>query len=402
MRFKKGTKVEVLSKAEVPSGSWLCAEIIRGKDHHYTVKYEGFQGDTGEAIVGRVSRKSIRPCPPALELVANWTPGEIVEVYQNFSWKMATVLKVLGKKCISVRLVGSSLEFQVSKFDIRVRQSWQDDKWFVVGKGSATCDNGKRFSAQLLKIDTKTKLSASDYYQPEKEELNNLETRPVSFKTLKRGRHSQVEAYAEPLPKLRAIENEGRCYRARVRNPSTPLNHVHNISFPRDVPAEECIHAVNNRRTGIVDMDIERRKQNAAVGCSFGQNFELNCADSVICSVGSCSITSGNSYKLQFPVSAGPFEDVDSPYSDAESTCKRGYLEKTYSPPTRRELATKIHRLELHAYRCTIEALYASGPLSWEQEALMTNLRLSLNISNDEHLLELRNLISSENIIPFR
>lgn len=134
MRFKKGTKVEVLSKAEVPSGSWLCAEIIRGKGHHYTVKYEGFQGDTGEAIVGRVSRKSTRPCPPALELVENWAPGEIVEVYQNFSWKMATVLKVLGKKCISVRLVGSSLEFQVSKFDIRVRQSWQDDKWFVVGK----------------------------------------------------------------------------------------------------------------------------------------------------------------------------------------------------------------------------------------------------------------------------
>ncbi|CAI8610257.1 unnamed protein product [Vicia faba] len=328
MRFKKGTKVEVLSKDEVPSGSWLCAEIIRGKGHHYTVKYEGFQGDTGEAIVGRVSRKCVRPCPPALELAENWTPGEIVEVYQNFSWKMATVLKVLGKKCISVRLVGSSLEFQVSKFDIRVRQSWQDDKWFVVGKGSASCDNGKRFSAQLQKIDTKTKLSASIYYQPEKKELNNLESRPVSFKSLKRGRHSQVEAYAEPLPKLRAIENEGRCYRARVRNLSTPLNHVQNVSFPRDVPAEECIHAsVNNRKTGIVDMDIERRKQNAAVGCSFGQNFKLNC----------------------------PFEDLDSPYSDAESTCKRGYLERTYSPPTRRELATKIHRDKFEAHRCCFE-----------------------------------------------
>ncbi|KEH32113.1 plant tudor-like RNA-binding protein [Medicago truncatula] len=266
MRFKKGTKVEVLSKAEVPSGSWLCAEIIGGKGHRYTVMYEGFRGAMDEEIVELVSKKSIRPCPPPLELVENWTPGDIVEVYQNFSWKMATVLKVLGKKYISVRLLGSSVEFQVSKFDIRVRQSWQDDKWFVVGKGSASYDNGKRFSTQLQKLDTKTKRSALTYYQPEKEELNNRESCPVSFKTLKRGRHSQVEAYAEPLPKLRAIEDDGRCYKARVGNPPTPLKHVQNVSFPRHVPAEEYKHAsVNNRKTGIVDMDLERRKQTAAV-----------------------------------------------------------------------------------------------------------------------------------------
>lgn len=134
MRFKKGTKVEVLSKAEVPSGSWLCAEIICGNGHYYTVRYDGYQGAAGDAIVERVSRKAIRPCPPALGLTDNWSPGDVVEVFQNFSWKMATVLKVLGKKYVLVRLLGSSLEFQVSKFDIRVRQSWQDAKWILVGK----------------------------------------------------------------------------------------------------------------------------------------------------------------------------------------------------------------------------------------------------------------------------
>lgn len=220
---------------------------------------------------------------------------------------------------------------------------------------------------------------------------------------MKRGGHSRVEAYVEPPPKFRAIENEGSCHRARVRNPPTPLKQVHGVGFPRDVIAEECIPAsVNNRKTGISDMDIERRKQTGAVGCSFGENLESNDADSVTCSVGSCSITSRNSYKLQFPVSAGPFEDVDGPFSDAESVCQRGYEEGNCSPPTQEELAAEIHRLELHAYRCTIEALHASGPLSWEQEALMTNLRLSLHISNDEHLMELRNLISSENSLPFR
>lgn len=134
MKFKKGNKVEVLSKVEVPCGSWLYAEIICGNGHHYTVKYDGYESDAGEAIVEQVSRKDIRPCPPALELTDNWNSGDVVEVFQNFSWKMATVLKVFGKNHILVRLLGSSLEFQVSKFDIRVRQSWQDDKWIIVGK----------------------------------------------------------------------------------------------------------------------------------------------------------------------------------------------------------------------------------------------------------------------------
>ena len=136
MRFKKGDKVEVLSKTEVPSGFWRCAEIICGNGHHYNVRYDGYQDATGEVIVERVSRKAIRPCPPVLEITENWNPGDVVEVFQNFSWKMAKVLKVLGKKYILGRILGSSLEFKVSKFNIRVRQSWQDERWIRVGKVS--------------------------------------------------------------------------------------------------------------------------------------------------------------------------------------------------------------------------------------------------------------------------
>ncbi|RZB56467.1 hypothetical protein D0Y65_045578 [Glycine soja] len=346
MKFKKGNKVEVLSKVEVPCGSWLCAEIICSNGHHYTVKYDGYESDAGEAIVERVSRKDLRPCPPALELTDNWSPGDVVEIFQNFSWKMATVLKILGKNHILVRLLGSSLEFQVSKFDIRVRQSWQDDKWIIVGKGSSSCENRKRSSTQLQKTSTKTKLSGSAYYRPEKKKLSILESELIYFKTLKRGSNSQVEAYAEPPPKFRALENEGRCHRARVRNPPTPLKQVQGVSFPRDVIAEECIPAsVNNRKTGISNMiDMERRKETGTVGCSFGENRESNHADSITCSVGSCSITSRNSCKLQFPVSAGPFDDVDSSFSDAESVCQRSDEEGDCSPPTQEELAAEIHR----------------------------------------------------------
>lgn len=134
MKFKKGSKVEVLSKKEVPSGSWRCAEIICGNGHNYTVRYDGFENTMKETIPERVSRKAIRPSPPLLEVSDNWVPGDIIEVFDKFSWKMATISKVLGIKCFLVRLLGSSQEYKVSKFDIRARQSWQYDQWVVVGK----------------------------------------------------------------------------------------------------------------------------------------------------------------------------------------------------------------------------------------------------------------------------
>lgn len=134
MRYRKGSIVEVLSKSEVPLCSWRCAEIICGNGHNYTVKYKMDHGASDEAAVERVSRKSIRPRPPPVEKLENWVPGDVVEVFQNFSWKMAIVSKVLGKNCFLVRLVGSYLEFEVSKIDIRARQSWESGKWFVIGK----------------------------------------------------------------------------------------------------------------------------------------------------------------------------------------------------------------------------------------------------------------------------
>nr|KYP34289.1 hypothetical protein KK1_044787 [Cajanus cajan] len=94
---------------------------------------------------------------------------------------------------------------------------------------------------------------------------------------------------------------------------------------------------------------------------------DYSCSDS---SVGSCSVKSSNSNKFSSDTLSGPCQDEDIFCTD------------------------RIHRLELHAYHSTLEVMYASGPLSWEQEELLTNLRISLNISNDEHLMEIKNLVS--------
>ncbi|KAM0018049.1 putative ENT domain-containing protein [Helianthus debilis subsp. tardiflorus] len=133
-----------------------------------------------------------------------------------------------------------------------------------------------------------------------------------------------------------------------------------------------------------VDADVAREDINSAYRKITNDDRE---DDSVTCSVGSCSINRYSDHNIQSKSNA--FEDTESYSSDAESICQGGYEDA-------------IHRLELQAYRHTIEALHASGPLTWEKETMVTNLRMFLHISNDEHLIMLKNLISTANTIRDR
>uniref|UniRef100_A0A0A9GBG5 ENT domain-containing protein n=1 Tax=Arundo donax TaxID=35708 RepID=A0A0A9GBG5_ARUDO len=114
--------------------------------------------------------------------------------------------------------------------------------------------------------------------------------------------------------------------------------------------------------------------------------------DEAECSVASCSVndrdhfyTNGNGKRR----AAGGLASRRCFPDDAMSACPctSGREEEGHGDD--------VHGLELEAYRSTMRALYASGPLTWEQESLLTNLRLSLNISNEEHLLQLRRLMAS-------
>lgn len=132
MKYKKGNKVEVLCKLAVPGTSWRCAEIIYGNGNNYTVRYD--MAALGEPALERVSGKLIRPCPPPVQILENWIPGDVVEVLCDYSWKMATVSKVLRGNQLMVRLVGSTNEFKVSIIHVRLRQSWANGKWIIVGQ----------------------------------------------------------------------------------------------------------------------------------------------------------------------------------------------------------------------------------------------------------------------------
>lgn len=115
-----------------------------------------------------------------------------------------------------------------------------------------------------------------------------------------------------------------------------------------------------------------------------GKVFANNSCENVstMSSTGSCS-TSGRSN--QYPV-----------VKYCEDDSLSSFVPKQMVGCTSiKSVETEAHKLELDAYQSTMFALYANGSISWEQEAMLSNLRLLLNISLDEHQLVLKSLAPS-------
>jgi hypothetical protein len=161
------------------------------------------------------------------------------------------------------------------------------------------------------------------------------------------------------------------------------------VSARNDIDGDCLYRPLNNTHNHLAKNSFTRTKPECEVLSS--SQILLLAREENECSVASCSAncleysTNGDQQSID-PSSCFP--------DDAISTCPaRSWGEdNNVSEPS---LDMNLHDLELHAYQSTVRAFYASGPLTWEQESLLTNLRLSLNISNEEHLVHLRRLLSS-------
>ncbi|XWS20379.1 hypothetical protein CRYUN_Cryun31cG0096300 [Craigia yunnanensis] len=123
----------------------------------------------------------------------------------------------------------------------------------------------------------------------------------------------------------------------------------------------------------------------------------MSCASSV----GSCCGLRNTGHNLSPRSITNGCENLEDYYRDADSYSERRCGEEGSYVSIRVELGMDFHRSELHAYRQALEALYASGPLTWEEEEKLTSLRRALNISNDEYLKELRKLRHEDNRLLF-
>ncbi|KAF5189801.1 Plant tudor-like rna-binding protein [Thalictrum thalictroides] len=336
-RFHKGDRVEVFSKKEVPTGSWRCGLIVSGNGHTYYIQYESAIGITDGPITERIPRKAIRPCPP-VDVIESWADGDFVEVFDNASWKLATVSKVKDMNRFQVKLLGTNQKVEVYRSQLRLPQSWQEEEWVVIQKVSVkskygNSDHLSTKSSYHKSMDKDSEIRyARDGNFPIESEAGFQVSHLGSSKTLKRG--AQCNLSHGVSQKLRAMEKDGKLERMVTEN----YKHV----------------SIKNRGTGFSEINMEKRKRNVDTIYSAARSFEPNDAERSVCSVGS----SGTSNK--------------------------------------EEIADETHKLALDAYYNTMESLREYGYISWEQEEMITDLRMKLNISNDDHLMELRKLVAAQ------
>ncbi|WMV31597.1 hypothetical protein MTR67_024982 [Solanum verrucosum] len=394
MRFKRGSKVEVMNMKQSPALQ-RRAEILSDNEHMYTVRYDYYPGMESKGRTERVSRKNIRSCTPCVEGLENQETGQVVEVFDESSWKMATIVKVLDSDYYLVRQTGCLKELCVHRSNTRVVQCWQDEERDLIRKGSELCRRSDQLSAlkpskkvsKVLSFSARSRFHAGDDHLAS-QECTELRKSHISSSLLL-NRVSQVAfSKNETSRNIQDLAATERAFKRRRVVPASLKGQVNvNAKCKENIMAEKYVHdSLNDVSDGYCA--LEQTKRSGSVGYFLTRSTESSDA----CSVGSCSINENFSNLSPEEVYCQGTELL---CSDAESFYDSADKEERHSLSSPVKIAASIHSLELHAYRCTLEALYASGPLSWDQEALLTNLRISLHISNDEHLAELKTLISA-------
>lgn len=386
MKFKKENKVEVWRKSKEQMGSWFPGSITFADGDEYIVKYEHFLNLKGEPVVEKVCKEDVRPQPPETK-EEKWMDSNITEVFDINCWRTGKVVKVLKNSRVVVKLSGSIQLKEFHQSSLRIRQAWKNNKWVVIGK---IADGENRRSTH----DTpKHALGLGgyalggghkDYSSRDKEGHEHIDT--VHYmRTSKRNPSCYYnDDPTESGSKKRKVTIEAGCCDGLPQRTHRFSQHVDAVPLAKS-NISKCKLNYSSKCT-------EMEKSSKYSAKPFPMPTRIT-EDSDGCSVASCSGNDLPGYRFQTAWKSLK-DGSDSSCDDAESLCPSASLRKFL--PAEDGLKANVRELELHAYRRTLQALYASGPLSWEQESLLTNLRISLHISNEEHLLLLRQLLSAQ------
>ncbi|URE29822.1 hypothetical protein MUK42_17303 [Musa troglodytarum] len=394
MKFKEGDRVEVLRSKAEQYGSWFPAKITSLNGYSFTVRYELFHTSDGKPVVETVHEGDVRPSPPPQDRrELRWVVGGIAEVLDLCAWRVGKVMKVIKEDRIVIKLFGSIQLQEHGVSDLRVPQAWQNNQWLMIDMGI----KGKQFGYDYIpsssnsarKLDCGTSQGIDKQASPGQRSKQKRASCNSPVKAGKRNLNSHcgfspVNLVGRTKRKRKSSTDKSN----KLSRRSLPKK-VDCVSFSKDIVAEHFLHKSNkDRTTTFPQMNADKGFTNNRIVNSSSIPLAVT-EENIECSVASCSGNEYPGYSYQ-NLREHRKDTASDSFDDAISSCP---IEgKEYQSKSGDELAASVHELELKAYQYTMQALHASGPLSWEQESLLTNLRLSLNISNEEHLLHLRHL----------
>ncbi|KAE8660677.1 hypothetical protein F3Y22_tig00116951pilonHSYRG00639 [Hibiscus syriacus] len=374
MKFRKGNLVEVLRREDDPCGSWYTANILSAHGDSYIIQYKLFTDREGNRVAANVQGMDVRPLPPYVN-GKNWAVGDVAEVFDVQCWRIGKVAKVLkNHDSFVIKLFGSIQLKEFHASSLRVRQAWHGNKWMVVGKVAGSKDLNNNFTPKIPYragcLCFKTPLQNKDGA--------DKATMCLSMRAIHKVYAHQSEEF-----------NIEKHFGGKLMTRKSPHKRTH--------PLFNRVDEFSYRHAGINEKFIKLTKTNNRMEDT-NPNFVYHSSspawyteNSDQCSVASCSFNG----VADFGGWISPKSSENIPdHSDAESSFPSLCVKRNL-PSSHVDKVVNIHELERHAYKSTVEALYVSGPLTWEQEEMLTNLRLSLNISDDEHLLQLRHLLSA-------
>ncbi|KAF0898606.1 hypothetical protein E2562_008189 [Oryza meyeriana var. granulata] len=429
MRIILWNKVEAWCGKDPPMGGWRLGEVVWGNGHQYKIQWD----DTDE-VSGRIRRVSVRPPPPPLEIPGDLAAGDLVEVFDLCMWKLAEFVRVrsgagdaAGDGEFTVKIVGSPNAFTVPRSRVRVRQVLtEDDLWVATYKGeqipgareptSRPTAAAKRRAAKF--VPPAAKHRAGDQFVPP--------PGASQWAKIKRSRHTadydlvgEVRRVEANSKRIRAMEEEGEELFVGYNNMEVEVINVNEppamfVDKQQKMNGEEGADEAGYRG-GDSKNDDAKSVSSAGSGSSSSRSRSRDSEDSSDSDSDSGDRAAaarsppGDVQGANQPPPQGPqhikeerADDVDDrTESRASAMQRRQGFERPAAAAMQRlanerpvaaaaAVSDQIHRLELDAYASLMRVFHATGALTWEKEELLTQLRLQLHISGDEHLQLIR------------
>ncbi|XP_066309096.1 uncharacterized protein [Miscanthus floridulus] len=407
MRIRKGNPVEVWTQeAGSPVGAWRSGEVTWGNGHSYTLRWHDGDGE----VSGRISRKSVRPRPPPAPVPRDLDAGDMVEVFDDDDclWKCAEVQgpAAANDRHFDVKIVGAAKVLTVPAQRLRVRQVLLDDVWVALHKDNHVAVQSAMQPRAIVGMGVGRGKGGYKPMAPgftpflQKRSFGMLGSASHTTSHVKGFEDNTKRLKQEPIPNVcvnnKRDEMSGEDCDNDVGigiNPDDDDDHQQQ---------QQQQHERKDDKEEEDDDDDDSDSDSSSDDSSSGSGSDSD-SDSRTRSIDAgkdcpaapttmpCNVQKAG--QLQPVKKEQPIIKEEQPVKEEQHCDDTAESREIKSEPLRHQtmgsttVREHIHHLELEAYAALMKAFHACGnALSWEKEGLLSDLRVHLHISNDEHL----------------